>query len=99
MIAPPAQNPHAGKAQGAPPLSPFFGDRVGTIPTTSVSFAGHTATHSRHPVHSADRICTSLSTRRAEGHTFAHLAQSMQLASRRMLRNGLASAANPSNPP
>ena len=40
-----------------------------------VSFAGQMATHSRHPVHSADFIVTNWSTGRAEGQAFAHFAE------------------------
>src|ERR1017187_3907815 len=61
--------------------------------------AGHSATHSRQPVHSADRMFTSLSTGSADGHALAHLPQSMHKASSRRMRSGLASAASPIKAP
>jgi len=57
--------------------------------TASVLLAGQTATHSKHPVHSAERICTSLSTGRVDGHALAHLAQSIQVPRLRVIRAGL----------
>src|ERR1035437_871511 len=73
---------------------------VGAVTTsTSASFAGQTATHSRHPMHSAERTCTSLSTGRTAGHAFAHFAQSMQGFSLRAMRTGLKSAASPIRAP
>jgi len=45
--------------------------------------AGHTATHSRHPVHSADLTVTSLSTGNRDGHAVAHFAQSIQASASR----------------
>ena len=98
MIAIPAATTHAGTALLGGPYFPSVG-KCGNTETTSVSLAGHTARHSKQPVHSADRICTSLSTGSDDGHTFAHFAQSMQPSSRRLMRTGLASAASPSSAP
>src|ERR1039457_6155006 len=64
--------------------------------SASVLLAGQTAMHSRHPVHSAERICTSLSTGRAEGHALAHLAQSIHVSRLRVIRAGLNKDASPS---
>src|SRR6185437_16858502 len=61
--------------------------------------AGHTATHSRHPVHSADLMVTSLSTGRFAGHAFAHLPQSMQAVGVRRTFSGLSREAKPSSAP
>ncbi len=68
-MAIPAANAHTGTCgsyfpsfsgkRGCPILCAVLGAKGGNE-TTSVSLAGHTATHSKHPVHSADRICTSL---------------------------------------
>src|ERR1700747_973978 len=65
----------------------------------SAASAGHTATHSRHPVHSADLMVTSWSTGRAEGHAFAHFAQSMHVVVLRRIRIGLSRDVIPSNAP
>src|SRR6266566_5483499 len=65
----------------------------------SVSLAGQTATHSRHPVHSADRICSNWSTGNAEGHAFAHFAQSIQVFELRVIRIGLRRETSPRKPP
>src|SRR5215471_310567 len=64
-----------------------------------VSLAGHTATHSRHPVHSADLIVTSFSTGKFDGQAFAHFAQSMQPSTLRRMRAGLRSEVIPSSAP
>src|SRR6185437_1741795 len=61
--------------------------------------AGHTATHSRHPVHSADLMVTSLSTGRFAGHALWHLPQSMQAEGVRRMCNGLSRDANPISAP
>src|ERR1035438_7826820 len=61
--------------------------------------AGHTATHSRQPVHSAERMVISLSTGSAAGHALAHLPQSMHSDASRRMRSGLARAASPSKAP
>src|ERR1017187_5524486 len=75
-----------------------FRKPAGTL-RVSVFFAGQTATHSRHPVHSAERICTSLSTGSAEGHALAHLAQSIHVSRLRVIRAGLNKDASPSKAP
>jgi hypothetical protein len=64
-----------------------------------VSFAGHTATHSRHPVHSADLIVTNWSTGNADGQAFAHFAQSMHVFTFRRMRAGLTSDVIPNSAP
>lgn len=87
----PAAMPHTGMARR------FF-SAYGAV-AMSVSFAGHTATHSRQPVHSPERICTSMSTGSDEGQAFAHFAQSMQVLSTRLIRTGLSIEAKPSNAP
>src|SRR5215469_5629485 len=61
--------------------------------------AGQAATHSRHPVHSADLMVTSLSTGRFAGHARAHFAQSMQAEGARRMRIGLNMEASPSKAP
>src|SRR5215469_16080184 len=63
------------------------------------SCAGQTATHSRQPVHSTERIWTSLSTGRAEGHALAHFAQSMQVRSFLRMRAGLSQDVRPRSAP
>src|SRR5512142_2077856 len=74
--------------------------RFGTIALKlSASFAGHTATHSMHAMHSADLIVTSLSTGNADGHAFAHFLQSMHALSTRLIRTGLSNAARPISAP
>jgi hypothetical protein len=61
--------------------------------------AGQTATHSKHPVHSTDRTCTSLSTGNADGHAFAHLAQSIHVLALRVICIGLRNETRPGKPP
>lgn len=65
----------------------------------NVFLAGQTATHSRHPMHSADRICSSLSTGNAAGHTFAHFAQSIHVLEMRLILIGLTRETRPRNTP
>src|SRR5689334_20075158 len=65
----------------------------------SASCAGQTATHWRHPVHSADLIVMGLSTGSMEGQALGHLAQSMQDWGLRRMRCGLNRAASPSSAP
>src|SRR5258705_12484316 len=61
--------------------------------------AGQTATHSRHPGHSADLMGMSLSTGRAEGQAFAHFAQSMHASLLRRMRIRLKIEVRPTNAP
>src|SRR5450756_1576683 len=61
--------------------------------------AGHSATHSRQPVHSADRMAMSLSTGSAAGHALAHLPQSMHSDVSRRMRSGLARETTPIKAP
>src|ERR1035438_7837621 len=61
--------------------------------------AGHSATHSRQPVHSADRMAISLSTGSAAGQALAHLPQSMHSDVSRRMRSGLARETNPIKAP
>jgi hypothetical protein len=70
-----------------------------TIVIASAPSAGHIATHSIHPMHSAERICTSRSTGRWLGHTFAHFPQSMHATASRLTRSGLNTAARPISAP
>src|ERR1035438_9236610 len=65
----------------------------------SAPAAGHSATHSRQPVHSAERMAISLSTESPAGHALAHLPQSIQRDASRRMRRGLASAASPIRAP
>src|SRR5450755_3058090 len=90
----PAAIAQAGIRAGPLPAAGIFGSA-----RLSVSFAGHTATHSRQPVHSADLIVTSRSTGNAAGHAFTHFAQSMQVSAFRRIRAGLKNDAIPSNAP
>ena len=79
---------------------PSWGERVQCgKDICSAPSDGQTATHSRHPVHSADLIVTSLSTGNEDGQAFAHFAQSMQRLAERRIRNGLSREVNPSNAP
>ena len=80
---------HAGSLAGRGASAGIFGRGKLGNDSQSVSFAGHTATHSRQPVHSADLIVTSLSTGSAEGHALKHFAQSMQVSGFRRIRAGL----------
>src|ERR1700739_3521068 len=64
----------------------------------SASCAGQTATHSKQPVHSTERICTSLSTGSADGQAFAHFAQSMHVSVSRRIRAGLDQEVRPQGP-
>src|SRR5579864_2902488 len=84
--ATPAANAHVGIRRGAGSI----GKLIRSAPS-----AGHTTTHSKHPVHSADLIVTSLSTDRFAGHAFAHFAQSMQVSVFRRIRIGLNTDASP----
>ncbi len=68
-------------------------------PMYSALSAGHTVTHSRHPVHSTDLIDINLSTGSDAGHAFAHFPQSMHGSAFRRIRAGLSNDANPSNAP
>jgi hypothetical protein len=61
--------------------------------------AGHTVTHSRHPVHSTDLIDTSLSTGKDAGQAFAHFPQSMHGSVFRRIRAGLKNATIPNSAP
>src|ERR1700741_1194898 len=63
------------------------------------SCAGRTATHSRQPVHSTERICASSSTGSAEGHALAHFAQSMRVSVFLRIRAGLSQEVRPSSAP
>src|SRR5204862_84314 len=65
----------------------------------SAPAAGHSATHCRQPVHSADTMLISRSTGRAEGQALAHLPQSMHSEVSRRMRNGLAREASPKSAP
>src|SRR5579884_2038017 len=65
----------------------------------SAPSAGHAATHSIQPVHSADRIVINRSTGREDGHALAHFAQSMQRSGTRRMRSGLAKDTNPIKAP
>ena len=61
--------------------------------------AGHTATHSMHPVHSTDRICTSLSTGRCDGQALLHFPQSMHASASRRIFTGLSTETIPISAP
>src|ERR1039457_2360974 len=61
--------------------------------------AGQTATHSIHPVHSTDLICTSLSTGRCDGQALLHLPQSMHASASRRIFTGLSADTIPINAP
>src|SRR5208282_1729730 len=90
----PAAMAHVGNVAGRGASPGIFGsDRL------SASFAGHTATHSRQPVHSADLIVTNLSTGSAEGHALTHFAQSIHVSGLRRMRAGLKNDAIPSSAP
>ena len=65
----------------------------------SAPSAGQTATQSRQPVHSAERIVISLSTGSRAGQATAHFAQSMQMSGARLIRAGLKRANRPSSAP
>ena len=65
----------------------------------SAPSAGQTATHSRHPVHSADLTVVSRSTGSSDGQAFAHLAQSMHASASRRMRAGLNSETRPTRAP
>ena len=92
ITATPAANTHVGIFRGA---GINRGNAICSAPS-----AGHTATHSKHPVHSADLIVSSLSTGNdADGQAFAHFAQSMHADSFRRMRNGLNTDDNPSSAP
>ena len=67
--------------------------------SSSALSAGQTATHSRHPRHSAERIVRFMSTGKCDGQAFIQLAQSMQLSGFRRIQSGLAKAARPINAP
>src|SRR5208283_6063279 len=90
----PAAMAHAGRVAGFV----FGAIRFGKL-IASAFCAGQTATHSRQPVHSTDRICTSLSTGKADGHAFAHLPQSMHGSAFRRIFMGLSHAVSPSKAP
>src|SRR5215469_12451964 len=93
--ATPAANAHVG-------MRPAFGARAETIcgkDICNAPSAGHTATHSKHPVHSADLMVISLSTGRLDGQTLAHFAQSMQASGERRMRSGLSREARPNSAP
>jgi hypothetical protein len=50
-------------------------------------------------MHSAERICTNLSTGSVEGQALAHFPQSMQLFWLRVIRSGLKDASKPKSAP
>src|SRR4051812_15337572 len=61
--------------------------------------AGHAATQIMQALHSAERICTSLSTGKLAGHALAHFAQSMQASESRRIFTGLNREVSPSSAP
>src|ERR1700751_5170653 len=91
--ATPAAKAHVGKrpALGARTTS---GSALCSAPS-----AVHISTDSRHPVHSADLIVTSLSTGSDAEHAFAHFAQSMHALSFRRMRRGLNTDVSPNSAP
>src|SRR5579859_6390579 len=95
----PAAMTQTGSFAGCVPSSGMlFFEKLGRD-RLSASFAGQTATHSRHPVHSADLMVTNLSTGSAEGQALKHFAQSMQVSGLRRMRAGLRSDVIPSSAP
>src|SRR5271167_4964004 len=94
----PAAMAQAGSFAGRGASTGIFG-KFKDKDRQSASFAGQMATHSRHPVHSADLIVTSLSTGNAEGQALTHFAQSIHVSGLRRMRAGLKNDAIPSSAP